>query len=111
MRGRRHAAIAAIALAAVAILLMVGARQVTLLVIDVPERRATLVVKRSGALNMRLLESESSLCSRQGPGSPLFSLGLPAAFCALALAKGPVASGGNLLLTLPFSRTLHRWAG
>ncbi|HEX2541409.1 MAG TPA: hypothetical protein VHM00_10040 [Caldimonas sp.] len=102
---------AALAVAAVAILLIVAARQVTLLVLDVPDRRATLVVKRSPALGMRLIESESSLCGRQGPGSPLFSLSLPTSLCPFALAKGPAASGRNLLLSLPFSRTLHGWAG
>lgn len=107
----RVALVAAAALAAAAILLIVAARHVTLLVLDVPERRATLVVKRSASLGMRLVESETSLCRRQGPGSALFSLSLPLSFCPLALAKGPVASERNVLLSLPFSRVLHDWAG
>jgi hypothetical protein len=107
----RGAGIATVALAAAAILLVVAARQVTLLVLDVPERRATLVVKRNASLGMQLIESEASLCRRQRPGSVLFSLSLPASFCPLALAKGPVVNGSNVLLYLPFSRVLHDWAG
>ena len=102
--------LAASALAAAAILVVAAARQVTFLVLDVPERRATLIVKRSGSLGMRLIESETSLCRRQGPGSPLHSLSLPPSFCPLALASGLVASGSNLLLSLPFSKALHDWA-
>jgi hypothetical protein len=108
---RRAAGAAAVTLAAAAIVLVAAARQVTFLVLDVPERRATLVVKRSAALGMRLVETESTVCGRQGPGSPLFSLSLPVSFCPFALAKGPAANGDNLLLSLPFSRTLHGWAG
>ena len=107
---RRAAIVAASVLAAAAILVIAAARQVTLLVLDVPERRATLIVKRSGSLGMRLIESETSLCRRQGPGSPLHSLSLPPSFCPLALASGLVASGSNLLLSLPFSKALHDWA-
>ena len=107
---RRAVILAASALAAAAILVIAAARQVTFLVLDVPERRATLIVKRSGSLGMRLIESETSLCRRQGPGSPLHSLSLPPAFCPLALASGLVASGSNLLLSLPFSKALHDWA-
>ena len=108
---RSAAVVGAAALAATAIVVFAAARHVTVLVLDVPDRHATLVVKRSQALGMRLIESEASLCGRQGPGSPLFSLSLPVSFCPLALAKGPAASGRNLLLSLPFSRGLHRWAG
>ena len=108
---RRAAIVAASVLAPAAILVIAAARQVTLLVLDVPERRATLIVKRSGSLGMRLTESETSLCQRQGPGSPLHSLSLPPSFCPLALASGPVASGSNVLLKLPFSRVLHGWVG
>ena len=107
---RRAVILAASALAAAAILVVAAARQVTFLVLDVPERRATLIVKRSGSLGMRLIESETSLCRRQGPGSPLHSLSLPPSFCPLALASGLVASGSNLLLSLPFSKALHDWA-
>jgi hypothetical protein len=108
---RRAAIVAAAMVATAAILGIVAARQVTLLVLDVPDHRATLLVKRSQALGMGLLESEASLCRRQSPGSPLFSLSLPVSFCPVALAKGPVASGRNVLLSLPFSRVLHGWAG
>ena len=107
---RRAAIVAASVLAAAAILGIAAARQVTFLVLDVPERRATLIVKRSGSLGMRLIESETSLCRRQGPGSPLHSLSLPPSFCPLALATGSVTSGSNLLLSLPFSGVLHGWA-
>jgi hypothetical protein len=95
----------------VAVLATVAARRVTLLVLDVPDRQATLLVKRSPALGMRLVETEASLCGRQGPGSPLHSLTLPASFCPLALATGPVTREGNVLLSLPFMRALHRLAG
>lgn len=103
--------VAAVALAAAAILLVVATRRVTLLVLDVPERRATLIVKRSTSFGMRLIESEASLCRRQGPGSALFSLSLPMSFCPLALANSPVANGSNVLIGLPYSRVLHDWAG
>lgn len=110
-RAARLAAAAAGVLAALVIILIIASRQITLLVLDVPERRETLVVKRIPALGMRLIESEASLCNRQGPGSALFSLSLPVAFCPLALAKGPLTSGSRVLLSLPFSKLLHDWAG
>ena len=109
---RRHVAIFATSvLAAAALLTAAAAGQVTLLVLDVPEHRASLLVKRSGLLGMRLIESETSLCQRQGPGSPLHSISLPTNFCALALASGSVASERNLLLRLPFSSVLHSLVG
>ena len=107
---RRAAIVAASVLAAATTLAIAAARQVTFLVLDLPVRRATLIVKRSGSLGMRLIESETSLCRRQGPGSPLPSLSLPPSFCPLALASGSVASGSNLLLSLPFSKVVHGWA-
>ena len=111
MQTRKRLFVLAGALLLVAILATVAARRVTLLVLDVPERQATLLVKRSPALGMRLVETEASLCRRQGPGSPLHSLMLPASFCPLALATGPVTRDANVLLSLPFVRALHRLAG
>ncbi|NUZ04752.1 hypothetical protein [Piscinibacter koreensis] len=108
---RRGLLVGAGALLLVMVLALVAARRVTLLVLDVPEKRATLLVKRSPALGMRFVESEASLCDRQKPGSPLHSIALPASFCPLALATGPVTSERNVLLRLPFVAALHRLAG
>lgn len=88
-----------------------AAREVTVLVLDVPEHRATLVVKRTASLGMGLIESETTICSRQRPGMPLHSVVLPASFCPFALAGSPLVSGSNVLLSLPFLKVLHAAAG
>ncbi|MDX3906593.1 MAG: hypothetical protein QHC78_12975 [Pigmentiphaga sp.] len=109
----RKAIVVSSAAAALAVLLTAGvaaSRQLTLLVINVPDRQATLLVKRSEALDMSLLESETSLCRRQGPGSPLHSVMLPPAFCPLALAASREVQGERVLLSLPYMPWLHRLA-
>ncbi|OVZ61255.1 hypothetical protein CDO44_06345 [Pigmentiphaga sp. NML080357] len=98
---------------ALGVLLAAGAMaasRVTLLVLNVPDRQATLLVKRSPALGMGWLESETTLCRRQQPGSPLHSVMLPPAFCPLALATSPETRGESLLLRLPYMGWLHRMA-
>lgn len=107
---RRSWALGAGALLAVALLAAVQARHVTVLVVDVPEHRATLLIRRAPALGMRFIDSAGSLCRRQSPGSPLHSLSLPPSFCPLALASGPFVTGRNLLLRLPFLGVLERIA-
>lgn len=96
--------------AALAAGLAAGSR-VTLLVLDVPDRQATLLVKRSATLGMGWLESEVTLCRRQPPGSPLHSVMLTPEFCPLALAAGQETRGERVLLTLPFLAWLHGLAG
>lgn len=88
-----------------------AAREVTVLVLDVPEHRATRLVKRTPSLGMGLIESETTICSRQGPGTPLHSVVLPASFCPFALAGSPLGSLNNVLLSLPFLKVLHAAAG
>lgn len=107
---KRTAAVTSCAMVIVAVLATAAIRQVTVLVLDVPEHRATLLVKRSAAYEMRLLESEASICERQRPGSPLHSVYLSASFCPLAMATSTAASGSNVLLRLPFVPALHGWA-
>ncbi|MPS27067.1 MAG: hypothetical protein E2576_17350 [Alcaligenaceae bacterium] len=85
--------------------------RVTVLVLDVPDRQATLLVRRSAALGMGWLESEATLCRRQAPGSPLHSVMLSPEFCPLALAAGRETRGERVLLTLPFQAWLHGLAG
>lgn len=89
----------------------VAARDVTVLVLDVPDHRATLLVKRTPSLGMGLIESETTICRRQGPGTPLHSVILPASFCPFALAGSPLVGGKNVLLSLPFLKVLHAAAG
>ncbi|OVZ65978.1 hypothetical protein CDO46_03660 [Pigmentiphaga sp. NML030171] len=99
-----------VVLAALAAGAIAGSR-VTLLVLDVPDRQATLLVKRSATLGMGWLESETTLCRRQQPGSPLHSVMLSPDFCPLALAAGQETRGERVLLTLPFMAWLHGLAG
>jgi hypothetical protein len=112
---RKRAIVIALAAAllstAAAAALAVAAREVTVLVLDVPDHRATLLVKRTPTLGMGLIESETTICSRQGPGMPLHSVILPAPFCPLALAGSPFVTGKNVLLSLPFLKVLHAAAG
>ena len=100
---------AALTVALGATALVAGASRITLLVLDVPDRRATLVLPRSAHYNMRLLESEASLCARQRPGSPLHSVYLPAGFCPLALASS-VAAPGRAWVELPYMPALRMLA-
>ena len=60
---------------------------------------------------MGLIESETTICRRQGPGTPLHSVVLPATFCPFALAGSPLVNGKNVLLSLPFLKVLHQAAG
>ncbi|KQP19582.1 hypothetical protein ASF43_28760 [Pseudorhodoferax sp. Leaf267] len=87
----------------------VGASRVTLLVLDAPERRATLLLPRSARYGMRLVESEASLCARQGPGSPLHSVYLAPEFCPLAVATS-VAAPGRAWVELPYLPALRTLA-
>ena len=105
----RTLALAALGIGLAATALAVGASRITLLVLDVPERRATLVLPRAAGYNMRLLESEATLCARQGPGSPLHSVYLPAGFCPLALATS-VAAPGRVWVELPYLPALRALA-
>ena len=93
------------------IVAVLAALEVTVLVLDVPEHRATLLVKRSPSLGMGLIESETTICRRQAPGTPLHSVVLPASFCPFALAGSPLIRGNNVLLSLPFLKVLHSAAG
>jgi hypothetical protein len=87
-----------------------AAPRVTILVLDVPEHRATLLVKRSTVPGLRFLDSAGSLCRRQGPGSPLHSVYLGPTFCHLTVVHSGIASGENVYLRLPFSSALHALA-
>ncbi|MEF7612300.1 hypothetical protein V4F39_00165 [Aquincola sp. MAHUQ-54] len=102
----RKAAVALVCVAGAAAALAAAASRITVLVLDVPERRATVVLPRSEVYRMRLLESEATLCARQGPGSPLHSVYLPADFCPLAVASS-VAAPGRALLELPYLPALR----
>jgi hypothetical protein len=94
-----------------AIAVTLAAPKLTVLVLDVPDHRSTLLVKRVPSLKMGLIESETSICRRQGPGTPLHSVVLPASFCPYALAGSPLIGGNNVLLSLPFMKVLHSAAG
>ena len=105
----RTLAVVALVLGLGAAALAAAASRITLLVMDVPERRATVVLPRSERYNMRLLESEATLCARQGPGSPLHSVYLPPSFCPLALATS-VAAPGRGWVELPYWPVVREWA-
>lgn len=106
---RKKFIVAALIVAGAVASSVVAARQLTLLVLDVPQHQATLLVKRDPALDMRLLDTETSLCRRQRAGSPLHSVMLPATFCPAALVTSSTARGDNVLVSLPFAGWLHQW--
>lgn len=108
---RLHRPMLAAALAAAACVAAAAtwaAGRVTILVLDAPDRQATLVLPRSRLYGMRSLESETSLCARQRPGSPLHSIHLPPEFCPMALATG-VAAPGQEWMALPYLPALRTW--
>lgn len=105
---RRSVRIGAGLLACALVVLALAGSRLTLLVLDVPDRRATLLLPRSAPYGMGLLETETSLCARQGPGSPLHSLHLPPQFCPMALATG-IAAPGRALVELPYLGVLRPW--
>lgn len=96
--------------AALLVALAAAASRFTVLLIDQPGRQATVLLPRTAPYGMGLVETEASLCARQGPGSPLHSVHLPPEFCPLAVATG-LAAPGRALLELPHWPALRRWAG
>ena len=103
----RRAAIVAAALAAAAILAIVAARHVTLLVLDVPERRATLVVKRSQAQGEAVAHHVLTWAEADG-GATVENMGFPLAW---DLPKGDglwVPTSRIVQQQLPL---LPRWGG
>lgn len=104
------AAILVAAIAAVAATLAVAANRIAILVVDLPEQHATLVVERSAVPGLRWLDNTGSLCRRQRPGSPLHSIYLGPAFCERAVTFDGMAAGENVYLRLPFSAWLHALA-
>lgn len=96
--------------AVVAGLATTAASRVSILTVDLPDRRETLVVKRSAVPALRFLDSAEAVCRRQPPGSPLRSIYLGDAFCQQAVALAVDVGGDAVRLRLPFSPALHALA-
>ena len=109
-RARRHRGRGWLLLALGLAALALAASRLTVLSIDQPGRQATVLLPRAASYGMGLLETDTSLCARQGPGSPLHSVHLPREFCPMAVATG-LAAPGRALLELPYWPALRRWAG
>jgi hypothetical protein len=90
--------------------LSAAASRLAILVVDLPEQRATLVLKRSAVPGLRGLDTTGAVCERQGPGSPLHSIYLGTAFCEKAVTMEGMAAGENVYLRLPFSARLQALA-
>lgn len=87
-----------------------AASRVSILTVDLPERRETLVVQRSAIPALRFVDSAEAVCRRQPPGSPLRSIYLGEAFCRHAVALAVDAGGDAVHLRLPFSPAIHALA-
>lgn len=112
-RARRGPRVAAVLLGVAASFaaLAAAASHVSILVVDLPGHRGTLLVERSSVPGLRLLDSPEAVCRRQGPGSPLRSIYLGDDFCQRAVLLFADAGGRRAGARLPYSRTLHALAG